>query len=288
MPPASAGLNKLRASIFLTLFALGCPKRIDFGPTGEIKDAGELLKLTAQAEEQIVSVKGDSRLKINSAQGKGTVSLFVAISRPSFVHLEALGFFGKPQAVFVSDGRRFGLYQADDGKYYRGLASPHNLSLFLPIVLPIGELVELLLGQAPRIQAQTASLQLDQPSRAYLVTISGDAIVQKLWIEPSSHRVRKSEIPGTEGYVVEFDAFESAGAAAYPRQVKLSARSPSTKLELRYTDVTVNERPDPSLFELEPPSGVLVIDVDESGNPVRSNHHRSAPAVVDRGAGTEW
>lgn len=269
-PHASPAFNTVLPSIFLTFLSLACPKRIDFGPRGEIKDAHQLLKLTSQAEGQIVGVTGDARLKINSRQGSGSVSLFVAVSRPSFVHLETLGFFGKPQAVLVSDGARFGLYQADQGKYYRGPASPQNLSRFLPLVRPIPELVQLMLGQAPRLPAKAASLQLDLQSRTYLVTLVSDGVVQRLWVEPSNYRVRKSEIPGADGYQVEFDDFESAGATAYPRQIKLSARNPPTRLELQYKDVRVNEAVDPALFEIVPPAGVPVIEVDGEGNPVRS------------------
>jgi len=269
-PHASPAFNRVLPSIFLAFFSLACPKRIDFGPRGEIKDANELLKLTSQAEEQLVSIVGDARLKINSRQGSGSVSLFVAVSRPSFVHLETLGFFGKLQAVLVSDGARFGLYQADQGKYYRGPASPQNLSRFLPLVRPIPELVQLMLGQAPRVPARAASLQLDSRSRNYLVTLVSDGVVQRLWVEPANCRVRKSEIPGADGYQVEFDDFESAGATAYPRQIKLSASNPPTQLELQYKDVSVNGAVDGALFEMVPPSGVPVIEVDEEGNPVRS------------------
>jgi len=283
-PPASSASNRVLAWIFLTFCCLACPKRIDFGPRGEIKDANELLKLTSQAEEQIVSIIGDAGLKVDSRQGSGSVNLFVAVRRPAFVHLETLGFFGKPQAVLVSDGARFGLYQVDQGKYYRGPASPQNLSRFLPLVRPIADLTQMMLGQAPRVPATTASLKLDSKSGTYLVTSVSDGVVQRLWVEPSNYRVRKSEIPGASGYQVEFDDFESVSSTAYPREIKLSAANPPTRLQLKYQEVTVNGAVDPALFELVPPSGVPVIEVDEEGNPVRStssevHHHRGAASA---------
>ncbi len=277
----SLARNTVRSSIFLALLALGCPKRIDFGPIGEIKEPDQLLKLTSQAEERIYSMKGDSRLKVASRQGKGAMNLYLAVSRPSLVHFEILGFFGNPQAVFVSDGARFGLYQADQGKYYRGPATPRNLSRFLPLALPIGELVKLMLGEAPRIPAKTASLQLDTTLGLYLIARVSDGLVQRLWVDPSNYRVRQSEMPGADGYQVEFDDFESAGAVTYPREIKFSARNPAAHLELRYKEVRINEALDPTLFQLVPPPGVPVVEVDEAGTPIQSMRPGSLPVMVD-------
>lgn len=267
---ASVSANRFLPIIFLTFFGLGCPKRIDFGPTGEIKDAAELLKLTGEAEGLIASVRGDSQVRVSSPQGSGALTVFVAVSRPALVHLEALNFFGKPQSILVSDGRAFGLYQPDEGKYYRGPASPRNLSRFLPLVLPIPDLVSLMLGEVGRIAGGTATLTLDADSGWYLVTLSRGSVVQKLWIDPATRRVRKSSLKGGRDYDVQFDDFETAGATVFPRELKLSAESASTQLALRYTDIALNEPMDPGLFRMEPPAGVSVIDLDESGNPAGS------------------
>jgi len=55
--------NSWRAVFFLAL-SLGCAKRIDFGPTGEVRSAEELLGLVDLAESQVTSVKGEARLRL--------------------------------------------------------------------------------------------------------------------------------------------------------------------------------------------------------------------------------
>ena len=55
----------------------------------------------------------------------------------------------------------------------------------------------------------------------------------------------------------------------------------TTRLELKYRDLELNPRLDASLFDLAPPSGMAVIEVDEAGNPrarspVRRSHERAA------------
>ena len=141
------------------------------------------------------------------------------------------------------------------------------LARFLPVALPPVALVDLLLGRAPRLPGDVLRLEVDPKAGAYLVTISRGAATQRLWIQPETHRVMKSEIRGVEAYELSFEDFQRAGAVAFPRKVVLSAPAAQTRLELRYTDVTLNEPPDPALFTLEVPEGAKVIEVDEAGEP---------------------
>src|SRR5215472_2607681 len=169
-PPARSGTrlkpaNSWRAAFFLAL-SLGCAKRIDFGPSGEVRSAEELLRLIDLAERQVTSVKGEARLRVSSPSRGGTLNPFVAVAEPDNLHLEALNFFGKPQNILVSSRTRFALLDGEAGKYFRGPASPQNLSRFMPVAVPVPELMSMLLGRAPRIFASSASLTLDASSRS--------------------------------------------------------------------------------------------------------------------------
>lgn len=252
------------AVLLLVPLILGCPKRLP-APAAEVPPAALLLEQTAAAEGRVASVKGEAKLGVDSPEGKGVVTLFVAVARPANLHLESLDFFNRPQAMLSSDGQRFGLYQAQEGRYFQGPPSPANLSRFLPVVLPPGELVAILLGQAPRVPFDTATSARDGATGDWRVTLTQGAVTQTLWISPRTHRVLKSEVRGARAYDLAFDDFQESGAVVFPRRVVLTAPAARTKLELRYTDVTLNEPPDPSLFVPEAPEGVPVIEVDESG-----------------------
>jgi hypothetical protein len=246
---------------------LGCAKRIDFGPTGEVRDARELLKLTDQAERQILSVKGGARLRVGSPKASGTLNVFAAVRDPDKLHIESLNFFGKPQGILFTTGGHFGLLDADAGKYYRGPASQENLSRFIPVALPVPELVAIMLGRAPRIAFSAASLKVDTARRSYVVALEGNGLQQTLWVDPASHRVRRSEVRGPKPYDLSFDDFQGFASTEYPRQTTLVVPSEATRLELKYRDLELNPRLDGSLFELAPPSGMTVVEVDEAGNP---------------------
>jgi hypothetical protein len=243
----------------------GCPKRIDFGPQGQLTDPAVLLKRVEAVENQVFAVRGEAKLRADTPQGKGVVPLFAAVSHPSLLHLEALDFFGRPQSVLITDGQTFGLYQAQESKYYRGPASARNVSRFLPIALPPQELTALLLGRAPRIPAEKQELVFDEKEGAYLLTLSRASAVQKLWIDTRLHRVLRSEVRGVNAYDLRFESIDEVKGVTYPRKVELKAESSSTFLELTYKDIELNQAPDLTLFEQAPPANVPVVEVDANG-----------------------
>lgn len=254
---------------FVAVFLLGCPIRphLEFGRDGEAKSPDELLKRVAQAEAQVVAIKGDGKLYVDSPQGKGSVGLFVAVAHPAYIHIEQLDFFNRPQGVLVTDGKDFGLYDAKEGKYYRGPASPANLARFLPLVLPPAELASLMLGRAPRIPAESSTLSVDDKLGVYVLTLKKGPVTQVLHVQPPSNRVVKSTVEGVRAYDLEFSDIADYGAVTLPRRIQLVAQSAKTTVELTWKDVTVNEPPDLTLFDLSAPEDVPVVEVDESGNP---------------------
>lgn len=245
----------------------GCPKRIEFGPEGRIDDPEALLRLVTEAESRVLTLRGESKVRADTPQAKGAFSMFVAAARPGLIHLEALDFFGKPQAVLSVDGERFGLYNAQDNTYYRGPASPQNVSRILPIVLPAAELVQILLGAAPRIPHESASLRLDDKCACYELTLRKGAVTQILQVAPRHHRVLTSRIEGASAYQLAFDEHADYGKIVFPRHVALRAPEASVDLDLRYAEVTLNESPDLTLFEVQPPEDVRVVEVDAEGRP---------------------
>ena len=255
--------------LLVPLWALltGCPHRVDFGLDGEPKTPEELLRRITVAESAVFSVKGEAKLRLEAPDQKGVVTLFAAVTHPAYIHLESLDFFGKPQGVLVSDGTTFGIFDGKIGKYFHGPASAAAVGRILPIALPPAELGALLLGRAPRIPQDTATMGFDPDTSVYTLTLKRGAAVQTLTVSVPSYRVTKSAITGVDAYDLEFENLESIGATTYPRRVVLVANSVKTRIELNYKDVAVNEPPDMTLYEITAPANVPVVEVDERGVP---------------------
>jgi len=258
-------MNRAAAAIFLALICSGCPKRMDFGPQGPITEAEELFRLTSAAQDTAVTLQGEGKLRIESPQGSGSVSAFLAASRPGLLRVEMFDFFNRPIAVLVTDGHRFGLLQAQENKYYQGPATPRNLSRFLPVALPSEELVAVMLGRVPFIPAERMTLAIDEKEGLYVLTLLKGSVSQVLHIHPRHLRVVRSQVQGVRTYSLEYGRFEPQGEAVFPHEVKLVAEAAETSLGVRYTSVTLNESPDLTLFDLSAPEDVPVVDVDEGG-----------------------
>lgn len=261
-------MNRAAAAMFLLLFCSGCPKHIEFGPEGPIEDADRLYELVSKGQANVGTLQGDAKLHVDSPQGSGTLSMFVAISRPGLLHLETFDFFNRPVAALTSNQERFGLYQTEGNTWYEGPASPANVSRFLPVVLPSEELVAVMLGQAPLIPPERKTLKLDTKEGVYVLTLYRGPATQTLQVHTKYLRVVRSEVRGVPAYDLAFDNFTDKGGVLLPREVKLIVERAKTELRVRYSDVTVNAAPDLTLFELTPPEGAKVVPVDESGREV--------------------
>ncbi|MCY1079664.1 DUF4292 domain-containing protein [Archangium sp. miwbw1] len=258
-------MNRAAAAIFLALLCSGCPKRIDFGPQGHITQAEELFRLVSAAQDRVATLQGDGKIRVESPQGSGTVSAWLSASRPGLLRVEMFDFFNRPIAVLVTDGQRFGLFQAQENKFYQGPATPRNLSRFLPVALPSEELVSVMLGKVPFIPADRMTLSLDEKERMYVLTLHRGAVSQVLHVHPKHLRVVRSEVRGLQAYGLEYDHFKEQGELVFPHDVTLRAPTADMSLGLRYTGITLNESPDLTLFDLSAPEDVPVVEVDEGG-----------------------
>ncbi len=270
-------MNRAVAAIFLAFVCSGCPKRIDFGPTGQVTDAGELLQLVGAAQAQAVTVVGDGKLRVESPREKGSVSVYVAASRPGLLRMELFDFFNRPIAVLVTDGARFGLLQFQENTFYQGPATPRNLSRFLPVALPSEELVSIMLGQVPFIPASRMALRFDREEGLYVLTLQAGEATQRLHIHPTFLRVVRSDVEGVSAYDLEYDRFREREGLVFPEEVTLRSDAAQVLLRLRYTEISLNEGPDPTLFELIPPEGIPVVEVGEGGQSLPPLHLPEAP-----------
>lgn len=268
MPAAMPPLVLRFFWVSLVLALAGCPKRVvDFGEKGEPTSAQDLLARINAAESQIYSLKGDAKLIVDSPQGKGAVDLFVSVTHPALIHLEQLDFFGRPQGVLVTDGEQFSFYLAQEGKVYRGPATAANLARFLPVVIPPRELAAVMLGRAPRIPVDSLQMDFDDQLQLLVLRITRGKIVQTLLVQPPSYRVVKSSAAGLEAYSLAYGDLVTEKGVTLPRRAVIDAPSAQTHLELHWKEVAVNEAPDLTLYELEPPEGATIVEVDANGFP---------------------
>jgi hypothetical protein len=229
------------------------------------RDPAQLLAAVRAAGGRVARVEGSAKVRVDSPSASGWVDEFLAAERPDRVRLETRDFFGNVAAVLVADGGRFALYDARGRVYYRGDATPENVSRLLPLALPPADLADLLCGTAPILEGAPRQV-LARGSRLVL-SVEGATGQQELSVGEEAaveaSRVRRaSPAAGLPDYDLEFDAFRRRGGARFPTVARLEAAAAAVRLELRWKeDLQVNGPADPALFRLDPPRGARVVDL---------------------------
>jgi hypothetical protein len=252
----------------LALALVGCPR---VPPVDLSRDPSALLDQVRGAQERVQRVRGSARVKISSPGGSGSALELAAAEKPDRVRLETLDFFGNPVAILVAAEGRFGFHDARANVFYRGDATPENVSRLLPVVMPVEELVIILCGSAPLLPG--APLEVAVKDDLLLLTIGLGDVGQRLAIGERASvewsRVRRAGSAGgselsevAPAYDLEFDGFRQLAGVRFPSQVQLDAPAGKSRIRLAWRDdVQVNGPVDPALFHFEPPKGARVVEL---------------------------
>ncbi len=254
----------LQVSLFIALGMLlsACPKRVpSFGALGEPKSADELLVRVVATENTVYSVESLGKLFADTPEGKGSVGLFVAALHADKLHAEQLDFFNQPQRLLKTDGQVFVLYEIAEQRQLRGKPTVENMARFLPIALPVAELVGVLLGRIPRIPHDTADMRFDSVTNTFQLTLKRGAVTQVLDIATPSYRVEKSTITGVNAYDVECTEGQDDKGQSFCQRVKITTANRKTTLEVMLPEAKVNGTIDLTLFDTTPADGVKIMEL---------------------------
>jgi hypothetical protein len=272
-----------RAAAVLAVLALAltaCPR---VPPADLSRDPSALLDQVRGAQDRVQRVRGSARVKISSPGGSGSAIEFAAAEKPDRVRLETLDFFGNPVAVLVAADGRFGFHDARANVFYRGDATPENVSRLLPVVMPVEELVVILCGSAPLLPG--APLEVSVKDDLLLLTIGLGEVGQRIAIGERASvewsRVRRAGgstvSEAAPAYDLEFGGFHELGAVRFPSEVQLDAAAAKSHIRFAWRDdVQVNGTVAAGLFHLEPPRGARVVEL-APGAPVPSAPDASSP-----------
>ena len=262
---------RTRPALISTLLALsgvvGCPR---VPPPALSRDPAALLDQVKAGQRRVQRVSGRARVKITSPSLSGTVTELIAAEKPDRLHLETLDFFGNPAAVLVAGDGRFALHDLRGKVFYRGPATPENVSRLLPFDLPVEELVTILCGSAPLLPG--TPLEVGTQEGLVLLTIGLGEVGQRLALGEQAtvvwSRLRRDAPAGSApevanpGYDLAFDHFVDRGGVRFPNALDVDAPAGKARVELSWRDLEVNGGVDRALFQLLPPPGVQVVDLD--------------------------
>jgi hypothetical protein len=249
------------ARFAVALNLIGCPKaQMVAGP---VPDAAALYAEAQAAHRVPQTLSCDAKAFVEAPENGGRYAMHVSVQRPRSIRLEALTPLGDPAAVLVADQGRFALLDLRNNVFYRGPATPQNLSRLLPAPLRDQELVSLITGAIPDLpESRPASSNRD--GDGYLLVLAAPGVLQhvSLGADLRVTGVRRTTEGGALLWEVVLDEHDDSSGAQVPRLLHLDAPGGKIKVDLRLRNIVTGKPPPAGAFLLGPPPGMRVEDVE--------------------------
>jgi outer membrane lipoprotein-sorting protein len=190
----------------------------------------------------------------------------VAVERPNRLRIEMMSAFGVALQI-ASDGSRLCAYHRGDRTFYRGRATAANLSRFTRLDLELGDVVDLLIGLPPHREWRgRPSIAFERPEGYWRVeTLLSDGGSLAVWFDPDSLlpvRATESSATGAVRYTAKYGRYSVISGVAMPAAVRFEVPEQETKIDLRYSEVSVNADLAAGLFTFDAPAGSKIVDLD--------------------------
>jgi outer membrane lipoprotein-sorting protein len=238
------------------MLLVGCAAApVASGPAG---DPQALLEQARKAHEAPASMSCDAKAFVEAPKDGGRYELHVSVKRPDSIRIEALTPVGDPAAVLVAKEGRFSLLDLRAGVFYRGPATPANLSRLVPVPFRPEELVAALTGAIPELAGSQAA-ESKRTSDGTELTFAKDGISQKVLLGNDLRvlQVQRTDEKGKPLWSMKLDQHQDS----VPMLLHLDAPGAKTQVDLRLRNVTTGKEPPASAFQLAVPQGMRVEEV---------------------------
>ena len=227
----------------------------------------QILQEFEEEERIITGLKGIAKIKVESPKEKFSVKEIVITKRPQCLRLETLNPLGQPLFFIVTDGKELSLFSPSENKFYRGIASRKNVSLFFHVNLGLEETVSIILGKVPLIEYDAEHVECQREADFYVLKLStkDKKLTQILKVNLSDQKVVESETyKQGEGLILtaQYKRYEKIGGISFPREITVTMPRDETRVKIHYKQIELLSEIDPDQFRLLPPQGVEVLPLE--------------------------
>jgi hypothetical protein len=180
------------------------------------------------------------------------------MAKPARLRLESIPPFGPPDFFLSLDAEEIRVFLPEKEIFYIDRATGRNLSRFLPLSLPVEEIVPLLMGRMPLSNEQISPSQWQGEGEEDLYRIDQWRYGRKthsLWIDPATGLVRRIRGFSTEGdllYTADFADHAPLGRGLIPQ--RLTIAQDALSMTVHYRDMRWGD--DAAIFTLSVPEGI--------------------------------
>ena len=259
----------ITAVLLLGIATAGCKT----GPACPVQartDAAKALEDHAQQQTAWQSIKAEARVTQWGRNGRirGTVLMF--LERPDRVRFDVMTAVG-PAAVLTSDGENFQLSDLREGAFLHGPTCPENIARLLGISVDAENVLRLLTGDTPTIDATERSMECrDGRYVVTLVAVDGtsqevafsvaDADVDKA---PDAQRLtlRRSTERAPDGktrWEATYDDYIDVEGRPFPTDVRFIDEVNDADTSVRVKSISLNPDVPEGAFQQAPNPGMSI------------------------------
>lgn len=174
-------------------------------------------------------------------------------------------------SILVTDGEQFAMHKRDTNEYFTGKPTPKNISRLLPVDLSATDVVRVMLGGAPwdRFDREPGEASLDWNSKTgryvYTKRTPGGGTLS-MQVRPTDYAVislTEHNAAGELTYQYTADDWKRFQQVALPTYRRFVWPARDLDFSLDVGETQINQNLD-ALFQLPPPTGSQVIEVDDS------------------------
>lgn len=237
------------------------------------QQAAEIKDLTATV--QMVPTAGSALSGVIEQYHE--VNGFILAARPASIRVIGQApIVAKDIFDMVSDGQTFRIYIPSKNKFIVGqnelehpankpienLRPQHLFDALLWREIPADAIVLLEEAQAP-------------PKRYYVLTVAEKAadewkLDRKIWFDRTDLQIARAQVYGGEGGVVSdisYSDWQQTGMLNYPREISLSRPVDDYQLQIRITQLSLNQTIPANRFQLAQPAGTELMQLGEGKQP---------------------
>ena len=245
----------------LLLLAWGCapvtPQRP--GPP-EAPPADYLIGKLTEENSRIKTFAGRGRGRFLTEDRHESLDLVLVAEIPDLIKIQFFDFIGRPALTLVAN--RTGLFALNhrENIFYKGRAGTGSLKGFLPVTMPLNELIPLTMGLVHLRDYRQAVASSDPNEALWRVELFGEsgASVERLWIDRTGLQAVKMESGplGQPDFAVSFSDFVTAeGEPSLPGKINLKNLKDAGACIIEYDEIRINPDLPDHFFQLQAPKG---------------------------------
>jgi outer membrane lipoprotein-sorting protein len=199
-------------------------------PSMPAVDAAQTMAAHQSQSSRWTSLKAEARVTQWGDRGRirGTVLMF--LERPGRVRFDVMTQLG-PAMVLTSDGEQFQLSDFRENLFLEGPTCPYNIQRLLGISMDADNVLRLLTGDTPRLEAKSQSMRCEDGD--YVVSIEAwDGRTQEITFAVKAHdettaepelELRRSRVRSADGalqWEATYGDYTEVDGRSFPRRVR--------------------------------------------------------------------